>query len=340
MPATRKHALKDQVQGYTTILLNDDLANLAKLRKVDDDGTVTFDEDVKKLIIGRACAAVKDQVDSTLRDLFKKLTKLLPADVVKSDDLKYTMGPLKRVSRITAKAAHYAVCAKENHAKPQLQNVRDILRATMVFPPSAWGDKADKIGAKMIDKINEHFDKKVVQVKNRFIHDHYPNFAQLTGVTLPDDLDKFIESTFKQTLWARDSFYRDLQLLIRLDYPKYDNTEALGHVMLELQLASSKMYSGKTHKNRSGVSGHDMYKNVRAVSEYCEFLWWKRRHKKLELPKAEGYYDQTCMKMEDFVEQSEAMAEMYRDKDLNGMEVVLRDAIDDSDWYKANSGGN
>lgn len=354
---TRKKAIRGVVQGYTGTQLRDDLATLAGLRTeivYADGAEYEYDEDVTKLIVGRACANVRTAVDKSLAELFVKLTDLLPDNVVKTvtrydaqgasyqapvAELQYKMGPLKKVSRITEKAAHYAICSDANPDALQLQQVRDILRATMVFPPAAWGEKKDRIGSKMIDTVNQHFGGAVVQVKNRFIHDHYPNFAQLDGVKLPKDLKQFVDGGFKQTVWGRDSFYRDLQLLVRLDNTAFANGVEMTHTILELQLASSLMYSGKTDKSTKGGSGHDMYKNVRAAMEYCEYLWWRERRKNngvtIALANAATYYNVAGINMAKFAEQAEAMARLYQHKDIAGMEGVLANAIDDSEWAKS-----
>lgn len=359
---TRKYAIKGIVQGYTGSQLQDDIKKLAGLRKetiVKEKTVVEYAEDVTLLIVGKACAAVMPDVDTSLKKLFVKLKKLLPDEVVRSvtrvdpdtkleyqddvSDLHYKMGPLKKNSRIAQKAVHYAVCDKQNYATPQLQLVRDILRATMVFPPNAWGSKVDLIGAKMIDTVNDHFGGQVVQVKNRFIHSRYPNFNGLNGFKLPKDLDEYIDANFKETLWGRDSFYRDLQLLIRIDSDTFPNGQDMTHTILELQLASSKMYSGKTDKKAKGGSGHDMYKNVRTVMEYCEYVWWKNYHKdNVKLPSAAKYYDYNGITFDTFIKNAIAMADLYRSKDVMGMAGVLGDAIDDSEWMKAlvKRGGN
>jgi hypothetical protein len=353
-PTPKKPKKGGVVQGYTGTQLQDDLATLAQLatQVVYDDGEVDieYDDDITKLVVGRACANVKNGVDRSLEKLFEKLKKLLPLDVVQSvtrydaeekpyqvpvADVQYKMGPLKKVSRVAEKAAHYAICSENNYDKPQLQRVCDILRATMVFPPAAW--MAQGIGSMMIDAVNDHFKGKVVQVKNRFIHQRYPNFSQLDGVVLPEELDGFIARTFKQTLWGRDSFYRDLQLLVRIDADDFDNGQDMTYVMLELQLASSRMYSGKTDKSAKGGSGHDMYKNVRAVMEYCEFLWWKARHDQnggIKLPKAASYYNVAGASMTEFAKQAEQMSNLYKGRDVVGMDQALSDAIEGSQWAK------
>jgi hypothetical protein len=251
-------------------------------------------------------------------------------------DVQFKMGPLKKVSRVVQKAAHYAVC-DDNSEKLQLAKVRDILRATMVFPPAAWG--GDNIGSEFIDAIDKHFDGAVVQVKNRFIETRYPNLKPLEYTRLPADLMKHIEWIFKRALYGRDTFYRDMQLLILIDNNKFPNGQGMTHTILELQLATSWMYGAKTFKG-TGMSGHDMYKTVRAVMEYAEFLYrqkyWKNRSpsQQVKLQDAARYYEATPERWSQFSASVTTMYGLYRRRDVRRLGLQLDKAIDNSKWYK------
>lgn len=335
-----KHSIGGD-QGYTGDQLATDIATLTRLYR---DGK----DDITETIVGAACAAVLPGVRGRLEELFVDMKKLLPDDVVievtRKDEngkeykepvkeVAFKMGDLKKARRIMQKAVHYAVC-EDNRSTLQLQKVRDILRATIVFPPAAW--RGDKIGSSFIDAANKRFPGKVIQVKNRFIETRYPNLVPLQYAILPDDLQKKIESLFKQTLYGRDTFYRDMQLLIRIDDADFDNGQGMTHTILELQLASSSMYGAKVFKTKDNGSGHDMYKLIRSVMEYCEFLYWKKKRNDADpaLPGAAGYYDVTKEQWKSFAKSVKTMYELYRSRQAKELAGNLARAIDDSKWYK------
>lgn len=333
-----KHAV-GVVQGYGNGQLATDIQKVTDLYTNKDD-------DITKTIVGAACKAVQPEVQKKLKELFAQMKTLVPDNVVLEvtrtkngkevkepvKEVSFKMGPLKKVQRIMQKAVHYAVC-EDDKDTIQLQKVRDILRATIVFPPAAW--RGEGIGSAFIDAANEKFPGKVMQVKNRFIETRYPNLAPLEYAELPNDLIRNIDSLFKQTLFGRDTFYRDMQLLIRIDNDVFPNGQGMTHTILELQLASSAMYGAKVFKTKDNGSGHDMYKTIRSVMEYCEFLYWQKDRKaKPKLPGAAGYYNVKVEQWDKFAQSVETMYGLYRSRQAEDVAKNLGYAIDNSKWYK------
>jgi hypothetical protein len=340
--AIKKFAVPGVVQGYpaNSDLLATDIAKLTQLdanmrkKEVTEKG-----DEVTQTALGKACETVKDGVEQKLDKLREKLWNLCPSGTTQGD-VKLHMGPLKKVSRIMQKAVHYAVC-EGNSDTIQLQKVRDVLRATFEFPPSALREEG--IGSRLIDTIDKEFKNKVVQVKNRFIETRYPNLRAYGGRTVTRELKEDIQYLFQNGLMGRDTFYRDLQLLVRIDNGDFANEAGLDHTILEIQLVSTALYNAKvtrigSAKNQDSMSGHDKYKLVRAVMEHCEYKYCKERLKRdpdgIKLANAEDFYpDLSPRHWLRFTSALESMSDLYRSKQTQEDLKHLQTAIDDSAWY-------
>ncbi len=325
MPIKKFVAGGTPTQGYPADgeLLAADLEILTQQYQVSDD--------VTHLVLGAACNMLHDRVAQTLAALRKRIVKL--DDSVTDGDVKLHMGKLKKVERIMQKAVHYAVCSDKQSATPKLASVCDILRGTIELPAGLL--QVEGIGSRLIDTVNQAFDGQVIQVKNRFIESMYPNIADYTGRTMSPELKNDIITLVKQGLWGRDTFYRDIQLLVKLGSDAWETASGLDHVLLEIQLVSSQLYGAKSTPSDNGMSGHDQYKVVRAIMEHCEYHHFTDGGKNNPpLKNAFTYYPPPSAKYwESFTGSLLSMWELYR-KASPGFQKNLQPAIDDSDWYK------
>lgn len=334
----KKHLVgSDPVQGYPADgkVLNTDLVTLQQLYKDWGTTRADSDNDVTQLVLGLACDNIKVEVEERLKGVREKLFKLCP-DSVNDGQVKLHMGPLKKVQRITQKAVHAAVEADLDTI--QLAQVNDILRATIELPTAAF--QKEGFGSQMIDTLNGSFHGELKRVKNRFVEVHYPRLTEYYGRKLTPSLVKDIEALVHDGIrgkWkpGRDTFYRDLQLLIRLDRKNFDTGTALTHVFLEVQLVSDALYGAKVMASDSDMSGHQMYRICREVMEYCEFDHWTAGGKKTpRLPDAESYYSfPPAGHWENFTRALGNMWDLYR-KSAKQYVPTMETAIDNSEWYK------
>jgi hypothetical protein len=299
------------------------------------------------------------------------------AKEVELGDITFMMGPLKKVPRIFQKSVSYAVCTDKPTAEPKLARVVDILRATMIFENEEFflfkpDDGKACIGSQLIDLFNKEFGGQLVQVKNRFMNRRQPqlhsfttqNFAKALNVPMnhtiieddEEDLEReevtnanlvnTIATMVNLELSSRDTFYRDLQLLIKLPTDKYSVQSPMKHVYFELQMTTRALFNSKTVET-NGRTGHQIYNQIRGVTEYCEYLYWtwKRQNGKDKDKLAQVELDQKLIDavfytphMDDFASFEKdltAMWEQYSLKAPKGKKLdAIRNAIDESDWYK------
>lgn len=298
--------------------------------------------DVKNLVVGKACDAVSSQVSDVMTNVvaeFKALQKP-KLTTAKAPDITWELGPLKRIERIMQKAVHYAVDPKNNSSTLMLHRVCDILRGTVVLPSyTLW---KEGFGAQMIDLINKVFHGSVVQVKNRFILQAYPPVREYNGKWTKNGLGEAMIDLIENGLLGRDSFYRDLALLIKLDDKTFPNKQGLSHVYFELQLATKELHDAKTEKKPNQVSGHQAYKLVRTIMEHAEYQMWTNNGKETPaLANAMDYYPLPSEQdWHDFEPSVRVMWDLYRQSQKYLITPMWK-AINDSDWYgKDNSGAS
>jgi len=293
-------------------------------------------------------------------------------------DVTLVMPSLKKVPRIIQKAVNYGICcpAKEQADRPQLQRVVDILRATLVFEKKEFFllgnayDNNKNIGSQVIDTFNKEFGGHLVQVKNRFtelrkpilyayvandfagaladpksyeiddVIDYKQDQAKLENQYASKNLVNSIATLINVQLNGRDTFYRDLQLLIKLPSDLYPNGTPLNHVYVELQLANRALYDSKSVHAADGSSGHDKYVQIRSVMEYCEMLYWNYKNQRLDenfkfsMPDLDKFFPSPLKKdFQEFRPSLIAMWELY-ERYSGNFRKSLESAIDGSDWYK------
>lgn len=292
------------------------------------------DNDVTQLVVGLACDTIKPDVEARLKKVRDALSALKPDDVT-DGDIVLKMGPLKKIERIMQKAVHYTV--EEKLDTLQLPMVSDILRATIVLPPGYF--KKKDIGSSMIDAVDAVFEGSLWKVKNRFIELRYPSLFEYNGRKMTPSLVADIKALSIQKIKGRDTFYRDLQLLVKLDRSTFDNTTALEHVFLELQLVSSALYGAKVTKSDDEMSGHEMYRITRAIMEHCEFAFWTEEGAKPpRFASAEDFYPlPPARSWENYTRALGNMWDLYRSA-ADQYVPTLQTAIDNSKWYAKYSG--
>jgi hypothetical protein len=297
---------------------------------------------------------------------------------VELGDMTFMMGPLKKVPRILQKAVGYAVCDKKDQADPKLERVVDILRGTLIFENEELllfqpDDFKGCIGSQLIDAFNDEFGGQLVQVKNRFMNRRQPvlhsfttqNFTKALNTPsnhtiIEDDLEEEMENAglvntiatmANLELSGRDTFYRDLQLLIKLPIKNFANkgvASPLTHVFFELQITTRRLYAAKSIKadedDPNSKTGHELYNQIRRVMEYCEYLYWtwkkKRDDSDFKYKMSEELLTEffTTPVPADFTEFEEALTtmwEQYQQYSPKGKKLdAIRNAIDNSTWYK------
>lgn len=329
MPCTKKFPKDAPTQGYPNDgdeTLNNDIA---KLRRCYDDGV----DDVQELVVGKACANLYATAKQKLQVARAQLLKQLPAES-RPDEVHLDMVALKRNRRIMQKAVAYAACNdKGEWDTPQLQMVRDVLRATLSFPSSYF--EIPDIGSAIIDAVDRAFGRKLAFVKNRFVESRYPNLIDFDGRTLRDELKRDIVALANDNLSGRDTFYRDLQLLIRLDADSFPNGTEMRSVLFEVQIVSNALHMAKLKKD-NGPSGHDMYKVIREVMEYAEYVYYKEERKgRFKLADVERFYPDLSPKhWQSF---TGFLRDMWDSYSHRLYEKNLQNAIDNSAWFERNS---
>ena len=300
-------------------------------------------------------------------------------------DFTFIMPSLKKIPRITEKAVTYAVCDNVvNSAEPLLERVVDILRGTLIlekreFLLTEMHDNKGNLGSQLIDTINKAFNNNVVQVKNRFMDIRKPILYNYTATDFVDalnnpnnhvvederpDAQKPINEVTRENrpanknlvnniatmvnsqLKARDTFYRDLQLLIKLPAADFPNNTHMTHVYFELQITTRELYASKSvHASDSQIdSGHEQYVKIRRVMEYCEYMYWAWNKKvaaknpNFQFNMPQQILNQifpTPLRADylDFRDTLEAMWNLYA-KYCPIYRGIISKAIDDSTWYK------
>lgn len=289
--------------------------------------------DVTNLAIGKACDAVSAQVTQIMSDVAAKFKALQTPKLTtaKPPDLTWELGPLKKIERIMQKSVHYAVEPRNNSNTLMLQRVCDILRGTVVLPSyTLW---KEGFGSQMIDLVNEAFNGGVVQVKNRFILQDYPVIRAYPGKWTEKD-DKGMAHLIEVDLLGRDSFYRDLAMLIKLDNKTFPNKQGFDHIYFELQLATKELHDAKSDKSHGTVTGHQAYKLVRTVMEHAEYQMWTNNGKDTPaLPNAIDYYPlPSTDDWEQFEPAVKRMWDLYRASQKYLITPMWK-AINGSDWY-------
>ncbi len=238
-------------------------------------------------------------------------------------------GSLKGAKRIHEKAVIYSAKSKEaNPPELMINNVRDVLRATIVFETveklEEWCSGSGP-GKNIIDFVNSKFP--VLRVKNRFVGDALPQFKPFASL---NSLVQLYNEKKKEHV-TRDSFYRDIQMLVLLDSSKGFKTAPFTHHIAEVQISIEKMMGAKK-------VGHKAYENIRVIDGYIEMKKIFEKNKdnarvaellKLKVPKMDivkSFYDDT-----------QTMGQIYRDA-LKGdlAPDPIRMAINNSNWYKKN----
>lgn len=239
---------------------------------------------------------------------------------------------LKGAKRIHAKSLIYK-SSRETDLSLIVNQVRDVLRATISFETVdkllAWcgGPGA---GSNIIDLIDSKLP--VLRVKNRF-----------TGAPLPkaingdlSTIEKLYEAkTFQldpklkgQARITRDSFYRDIQLLVCLNGNQGFDASPFKYHIAEVQITVDTMAAAKK-------VGHHTYENLRQIDGYIELKRAYERSKDIRFVDMlkEAMPDQKLVAS--FPRDTKEMADVYR-KALKGDQPPknLRDVIDNSKWSK------
>jgi hypothetical protein len=301
---------------------------------------------------------------------------------VKLGDMSFMMGPLKKVPRIMQKAVNYAICDEEDVADPRLEKVVDILRGTLIFENEEFllfnpDNGTANIGSRLIDAIHAEFGSGVIQVKNRFMlkrqaklkhntdknfvaalnksENHQLSLIDVNGDEVEDvDIVNTIATMVSLELVGRDTFYRDLQLLIKLPTASYSDdgvVSPLSHTYFELQITTRTLVdakSGSPTQDTKVPNGHKRYEQLRRVMEYCEYVYWT--YKKKEEAKKKGADFKYKMSeallteffstplhadFEAFEDSLDKMWTLYQEHSPRGDKMKgIRNAIDDSEWYK------
>lgn len=299
---------------------------------------------------------------------------------IKMGDMTFMMGPLKKVPRIMQKAVGYAV--KEDAPEIRLDRVVDVLRGTLIFENEEFllfnpDNQTPNIGSRLIDAIHKDFGNGVIQVKNRFMLKRQPKINHATdkdflaaldklgrnappkldvsGYEIEDpDLVNTIATVVNLELNGRDTFYRDLQLLIKLPTANYSNdvVSPLTHTYFELQITTRSLIDAKSGSptkdtgHPDSPNGHKRYEQLRRVMEYCEYLYWtyqrtedkKANFNKYKLSKdllTEFYSTPLWADFDAFDDSLKQMWKLYQDYAPSGRKMEgIRNAIDHSDWYK------
>lgn len=330
-------------QGYPSdTILKKDIETLSKQYALYKKDGNSDDNDVRKMILGQACAQLleRKEVLEKLESIVSAVKQWTSKDGTNTNPkVSLHMGPLKKIERIMQKAVHYAVEPTTDSATGSstllLQRVCDVLRATIVVSTDQLYE--EKFGSSLIDIVNTTFSGKVVSVKNRFMLSSCPELVTWDGKEIKIDthnkLAQDLDELVNLNLLGRDSFYRDMAMLIKLENSKFANGQGLSHVYLELQIASESLHNAKSPEEKTGISGHDAYKLLRTIAEHAEYQrWTKGGTVTPALPSAFTFYPPP--KFSDWVKfprYLELMWQLYRDNQK--ICKPMWNAIDQSQWY-------
>lgn len=237
-------------------------------------------------------------------------------------------GPIKGAGRIYVKACLYG--AEAGAKTPVVERTRDILRGTIVFEGLDALGKWCGPGQNILDVVDKKFKGNLLRVKNRFMGD--ARFPNLKLSTTKDSLEEILAQLQDGGLdpGTRDFFYRDLQMLVRID--KADGAGPLDHHVAELQVTVKQMLDVKKH------GGHKLYKLIRAVTAYADVkAAYKQADPQLQ-PLLHALRNHTCPDEETtngFHQALNEMVDKYRAA-MGGKEApkIIREVIDNSTWYK------
>lgn len=346
MPIIKWTLERNPTQGYPSdgVLLKSDIETLSKQYAIYKKDKQESENDVRKLILGQACEALLEKVKAKLEEVVDSFTKWQPANkTILPPKVELLMGKLKKIERIMQKSVHYAVEPSTTSATGSstllLNRVCDVLRATIVVPTNSLF--RDDFGSAMIDIVNDAFGGKVVSVKNRFMLSTCPELVTWDGKEIKIDMSSPLASDFSElanlNLLGRDSFYRDMAMLIKLEDKAYPNGKGLSHVYLELQIASEDLHNAKSPEDKTELSGHDAYRLLRAITEYMEYQRWTQNGKSTpSLPSAETFYAMPLLSdWVKFPKFLEFMWNLYRSHQKKT--TPMWTAIDKSKWYAESS---
>lgn len=371
---SKKFAGTTKKQGYTTQQHQKDVTDLLKMYT---DGALNLDlrnanenirnqnkkknEDLtKQLLIGKSADAAKPGFFKGLRTIRNKISggNVYNQDVNKnSDDANYwyanifkgqsgKKSKLKGAKRIHEKAVQYKAeaIASNNPGGDDIfiSNVRDILRATIVFESinvlNDWcgtNGKQDNI----IDIVDSVFP--VLRVKNRFVGGALPMIRPTNNI---DDLSKLFTIETRAYKAAqnrnpnanvqkltRDTFYRDIQMLVLLENGKNGvTTTPLSHHIAEVQISVKDMMTAKD-------KGHEPYEHLRVLDGYIDMKLVAEDTGHEPLKKLVEDNKPGNQFVGQYYSDLKTMVDIYRNVFRNDVAPEnVRKAINNSNWAKAN----